>query len=47
MKGGVHMSKSRLIFIAVMLVAVSQALLAALFAISAGVGLGFYEGGGK
>ena len=43
------MTKSRLIFIAVILLAVSQALLAAqfcLFGISAGVGLGFYEGGG-
>jgi hypothetical protein len=43
------MTKSRLIFIAVLLLAVSQALLLAkfsLFGISSGVGLGFYEGGG-
>jgi hypothetical protein len=41
------MTKSRLIFIAVMLLVVAQALVAARYGVGKGTpGLGFYDGGG-
>jgi hypothetical protein len=40
------MNKTRLIFIAVLLLVVAQALLAAVFGFSSGIGHGFYDGTG-